>query len=67
MLTKCLLKSSQENNENVVYPPQTEYEPQLTKYVTFGIQFLKEERVTPIHTEHYICVENKYQGTIDLI
>ena len=59
------IKSSQENNETDIN--MSTYEPHLTKYVSYGKQFLKEERVTPIHTEHYIVVDNKYQGTIDLI
>lgn len=55
-----------ENNEKYVLLEQ-QYEPHLTKYVGYGICFLKENNVLPIHTEHYICVEGKYQGTIDLI
>ena len=56
-----------ENHINGVLLEQELYEPELSKYVSYGKQFLKEERVTPIHTEHYICVDGKYQGTIDLI
>lgn len=56
---------SVENNEKDIN--MSTYEPHLTKYVSYGKQFLKEERVTPIHTEHYICVDKRYQGTIDLI
>lgn len=44
-----------------------ECEPEVGKYVGYGIYFLKEEKVTPIHTEHYIHVEDMYQWTIDLI
>lgn len=44
----------------------SEYEPYLTKYTNYGIDFLKKENVAPLHTEHFICTED-YQGTIDLI
>ena len=43
-----------------------EYEPEVTKYCTYGIQFLNEYSVSCIHTEHYISTPH-YQGTIDLV
>jgi ATP-dependent exoDNAse (exonuclease V) beta subunit len=36
-------------------------------YVKKGVDFLLKEKVTPYVTEHYIQVEGKYQGTIDLL
>ena len=44
-----------------------EYEPQLTKYVGYGAQFLEDYHARRLTTEHYIWVENMFQWTIDVI
>lgn len=51
---------------NGVIPYDMDYEPELSKYTGYGIDFLKKENIAPLHTEHFICTED-YQGTIDLI
>ncbi len=45
---------------------QEKYEPHLTKYVSYGIQFLQNYKVISKGTEVYVRTED-YQGTIDLI
>lgn len=51
--------SGKESNTNDAL--STTYEPHLTEYVGYGIQFLKENNVTPVSVETYILVENMYQ------
>jgi len=55
-----------ENHINGVSLEQEQYEPFLTKYVSFGIQWMKDYNVIPLEIEKYIQTEH-YQGTIDLI